>query len=109
VAERAIASLDLSGEGLKILLAHEPDVGLVAAEHFDLQISGHTHGGQVIVPFGVGPLILPTRGKKFAVGLYRYRKILIYVSKGIGISPLPKPLVRFNCRPEVSVLRIVPD
>jgi predicted MPP superfamily phosphohydrolase len=89
-------------------LAHEPDIGLVAAGSFDLQISGHTHGGQVVVPFGVGPLILPTLGQKFAVGLHLYKNLLIYVSKGIGISPLPKPLVRFNCRPEVSVLRIVP-
>jgi predicted MPP superfamily phosphohydrolase len=107
-AEAAIRSLNVSGDHLKILLAHEPDIGLVAAGSFDLQISGHTHGGQVIVPFGVGPLILPTLGKKFAVGLHIYKDLRIYGSKGIGISPLPKPLVRFNCRPEVSVLRIVP-
>jgi predicted MPP superfamily phosphohydrolase len=108
-AERAIRALRLSSRGLRILLAHEPDVAEAAADHFDLQLSGHTHGGQVIVPFGVGPLILPTLGKKFPVGLYQEKGLLVYVSKGIGISPLPKPLVRFNCRPEVSVLRIVPE
>jgi predicted MPP superfamily phosphohydrolase len=108
-AESAIRSLNLSPNGLRILLAHEPDVAVAAADYFDLQISGHTHGGQVIVPFGIGSLILPTLGKKFPVGLYIHKGMLVYVSKGVGISPLPKPLVRFNCRPEVSLLRIVPD
>jgi predicted MPP superfamily phosphohydrolase len=95
---------------LRILLAHEPDTAFQASETglFDLQISGHTHGGQVVVPFGIGPLILPTMGKKIPSGLHKIQDLLVYVSRGIGISPLPKPPVRFNCLPEVSVLRIVP-
>jgi predicted MPP superfamily phosphohydrolase len=108
-AEKAMRTLNSSSGALRILLAHEPDVAEVAAGRFDLQLSGHTHGGQVIIPFGVGPLILPRLGKRFPVGLYQEKDLLVYVSKGIGISPLPKPLVRFNCRPEVSVLRISPE
>jgi predicted MPP superfamily phosphohydrolase len=96
---------------LRILLAHEPDVAFQASDSrlFDLQLSGHTHGGQVIVPFGIGPLILPTFGRKVPIGLHKIGDLIVFVSKGIGISPLPKPPVRFNCRPEVAVLRIVPS
>jgi predicted MPP superfamily phosphohydrolase len=108
-ATKVIEELDVVQAPLRILLAHEPDVAVLAADKFDLQLSGHTHGGQVIVPFGIGPIIAPTMGNKFVVGLHRVKEMLVYITKGVGISPLPKPLVRFNARPEVSVLRIVPD
>jgi predicted MPP superfamily phosphohydrolase len=108
-ARSRIENLSILDAPLRILLAHEPDVAIVAADKFDLQISGHTHGGQVVLPFGLGPPILPTMGHQFPIGLHKVQNMLVYISKGIGISPLPKPLVRFNCRPEVSVLRIVPD
>jgi predicted MPP superfamily phosphohydrolase len=108
-ARARIENLSILDARLRILLAHEPDVPAVAADKFDLQISGHTHGGQVVLPFGLGPLILPSMGRRFPMGLHKVQNMLVYISKGIGISPLPKPLMRFNCRPEVSVLRIVPD
>ncbi|OHS95353.1 putative phosphohydrolase [Tritrichomonas foetus] len=95
---------------LKILLAHEPDVAAVACEYgFDIQFSGHSHGGQISIPFGIGPLYLPKMGKLYPNGLFIIKKMLLFVSPGIGISTLPKPLVRLNCRPEVSVLRILPS
>lgn len=93
---------------LKILLAHEPDVAVVSSNYgFDIQFSGHSHGGQCVAPFGIGPLIVPTMGWRFPLGLYQIKRMLLFVSSGIGISPLPKPPVRFNNRPEVAVLKLI--
>lgn len=93
---------------LNVFLAHEPDVADEYCHLFDIQFSGHTHGGQCVCPFGVGPVIAPKMGKKYILGLYQVEKMLVHVSTGIGISPLPKPLVRFNNIPEVNFLSIVP-
>ena len=94
---------------LKIILSHEPDSAKVTSDYdYDLQLSGHTHGGQCVAPFGLGPIILPTMGWRFPLGLYKIQNLLLFVSTGIGISPPPKPPVRFNNRPEISVLKIVP-
>lgn len=91
-------------DGCKILLSHNPDS---ADEPFrtpvDLIISGHTHGGQVAVPF-IGAPVLPVRNKNYASGFIQTRKCGIFISKGIGWSILP---VRINCFPEIAVLRLV--
>ena len=93
---------------LRILLVHEPDVADIAHPYFDLQLSGHTHGGQCVIPFGIGPIFTPRMGRKYPIGLYQIKNMLLYVSVGLGISPLPKPLVRFNNIAEIAVLHIVP-
>ena len=64
----------------------------------DLQLSGHSHGGQVRLP-GIGPLILPLLGVKYPMGLYRVGGMPLYVTRGIGMIA---PAVRFNCPPEVT-------
>jgi predicted MPP superfamily phosphohydrolase len=87
------------------LLAHEPDIAEFSSDKFDIQFSGHTHGGQFVVPF-VGPIVRPSMGKKFSLELYKIGSMLLYVSAGLGISPLPKPLIRFNCPHEISVFLI---
>ena len=91
-------------EGAAILLAHEPDFAdeSAATGRFGLQLSGHTHGGQVQVPF-VGPLRLPPLGTKYHNGLYRVGEMLVYTNRGVGMV---KPYVRFNCRPEVTVITL---
>ena len=94
---------------LKILLAHEPDCAIYTNRTFDLQFSGHTHGGQCVAPFGIGPIVTPKCGKLFPLGLYQVGQMLLYVANGIGISPLPKPLVRFNNIAEVPVIRVEPQ
>lgn len=114
VAEKRInelkIDLDMPPNILKILLSHEPDVAVVSSNYgFDLQLSGHSHGGQCVLPFGLGPIIVPTMGWRFPLGLYKVKQMLLFVSSGIGISPLPKPLVRFNNRPEVPILKLVPE
>lgn len=87
-----------------ILLAHEPDFADSAAmsQRFDLQISGHSHGGQVAAPF-VGPLILPPYGRKYPSGLYRVGGMLQYTNRGLGTIP---PRLRFNCRPEITLFTL---
>jgi predicted MPP superfamily phosphohydrolase len=91
----------LPPEGPALLLAHEPDFAdrSAAMGRFALQISGHTHGGQVVVPF-LGPPVLPDHGKKYPAGLYRVGEMLHYTNRGVGMSDLG---VRFNCRPEITL------
>jgi predicted MPP superfamily phosphohydrolase len=94
----------LPDTGAAILLVHEPDFADVSAAtgRFELQISGHSHGGQVIIPFR-GPPILPRHAKKYPVGLYRIGDMLHYTNRGVGTVP---PRLRFNCRPEITVFTL---
>jgi predicted MPP superfamily phosphohydrolase len=86
-----------------IMLVHEPDYAdTVAAyrKHVDLQLSGHSHGGQVRVP-GVGaiPMVLPQWAHKYIMGHFRIGKMQLYTNRGLGTVGVP---VRFNCPPEVT-------
>lgn len=87
-------------ESTTVLLAHEPDFAKAFARdpRIALQLSGHTHGGQVTLP-GFGPLILPRYGKKYHTGLYRVGQMWLYTTRGIGMGSIP---IRFNCPPEVT-------
>ncbi|EJW14919.1 metallophosphoesterase [Paenibacillus alvei] len=93
-----------------ILLAHEPDWGMVAREYkVDLQLSGHSHGGQVRLPL-IGPLFLPKLGERYPDGLYVLKRenmperpLLIYTSRGIGTTLLP---IRLLCPPEWTLLTL---
>ncbi len=90
----------------KILLSHNPDSADTDFKtRIDLMISGHTHGGQVIIPF-VGPPILPVKNKSYSSGFIRTGKTHLYISRGLGWAMLP---VRFNCLPEISILKLAPD
>jgi predicted MPP superfamily phosphohydrolase len=91
----------LSSEGAAILLAHEPDYADTSAAtgRFDLQLSGHTHGGQVRVPF-VGPPVLPPYGRRYPVGRYQVGGMIQYTNRGLGTV---RPRGRLNCRPEITV------
>lgn len=75
----------LPGKGAAILLAHEPDFADVSAKtgRFGLQLSGHSHGGQVIVPFR-GPLVLPQYARKYPVGGYQVDGMIQYTNRGRG-------------------------
>ncbi|SRR6266849_5353958 len=87
--------------GAAILLVHEPDFADVAAANgrFDLQLSGHSHGGQVRLPF-YGALELPPLGLKYPCGMYRTGTLQHYTNRGLGMV---EPQVRMNCRPEITV------
>ena len=97
----------LSDDGAAILLAHEPDFADQSAVtgRFDLQVSGHSHGGQVVFPF-VGPPILPYLGQKYPSGLYDVLGMYQYTNRGVGTGRLP---VRLNCPPEITLFTLESD
>ncbi len=90
-----------------VVLSHEPDVLLGADENVDLMLSGHSHGGQVNMPF-FGPVFLPRLGRTYIDGEYRMNigdgsEAVIYVTSGIGMSKLP---FRFLVPPEIVILTL---
>lgn len=93
----------LSEEGAAVLLAHEPDFAdeSAATGRFDLQLSGHSHGGQVGVPLLRYPF-LPKLSRKYPTGLYRVGDLFLYTNRGLGAHPR----FRFNCRPEITVFTL---
>ncbi|GAB4439151.1 MAG: hypothetical protein Kow00120_06970 [Anaerolineae bacterium] len=89
-----------------VLLAHEPDFADQAAAdgRVHVQLSGHSHGGQVYLPF-IGPPILPYLGQKYPRGYYRVGAMHLYTNVGVGMI---RPLVRFLNRPEVTLASLHP-
>lgn len=87
-----------------IVLCHEPDVFVHASLHpkTALQLSGHTHGGQVILP-GIGSPLLPRLGKLFVNGHHRRNDTDLYVNRGIGTGHLH---VRFGATPEITLMTV---
>ena len=96
---------NVAPDHVKILLCHEPDFAVEAAKHgIHLQLSGHSHGGQVRLP-GSGPIVLPTYAHKDPYRLQRvaHTPPQVYTTTGVGVT---FPPVRINCRPEVAILRL---
>jgi predicted MPP superfamily phosphohydrolase len=95
---RAFAGV--GGDCPTILLAHNPDSkDVVKYRPWDLMLSGHTHGGQVIVPFE-GPRYAPVKDKRYVAGLKPWGTRQIHVTRGVGNVGG----VRLGCRPEASLL-----
>ncbi len=89
-----------------VLLAHEPDYVIRAVQHrVDLMLSGHTHGGQVRVPF-LPPLVLPPLGQNYVAGHFQVGGTQLYVNRGIGTIGLP---FRLFCDPEITLLTLLPS
>jgi hypothetical protein len=89
-----------------ILLAHEPDFADYAmGQKVDLIFSGHTHGGQILLPF-LPPLMLPDMGTKYVHGHFKLGDgMQLYVNRGIGAVTLP---FRFRCPPELTAITLQP-
>jgi len=85
-----------------ILLIHYPAWAKAFTQKFDLILAGHSHGGQVRIPFH-GPVMLPFMVGEYDMGLYQTKAGPLYVNAGIGWYPVP---IRFNCRPEITVIEI---
>lgn len=90
-----------------LLLMHEPDYADYSkAYDFDLQLSGHSHGGQVRAPF-IGALTTPRGSQKYIQGLYYTgeagNSMPVYVNRGVGMTQLP---IRFLCRPELTIFHV---
>jgi uncharacterized protein len=95
-------------EGFHIVLAHRPDFALGAVEA-DLLVAGHTHGGQVRLPF-IGPLItLSAVPRAWAAGRTELAggRTLV-VSRGVGMERGDAPRLRFLCPPQIVVIDVVP-
>ena len=99
-----IALKGVPGDAFKILLVHSPEMLREASEAgFDLYLCGHTHAGQICLPW-LGPIIRNAAcSRRFLRGKWRYQDVQGYTSAGIGASLLP---VRFQCPPEVTVITL---
>jgi uncharacterized protein len=98
---------DVPGDSYKILLSHAPDLCDQALFHdIDLQLSGHSHGGQIKIPFA-GALVTPPYAEKYTEGMYKIaspsHEITLYVNRGIGTTRLP---FRFLSKPELTVFQL---
>jgi len=98
------ATINIEKNIPKILLAHSPDiVDNLQGKQTDLILSGHTHGGQIKIPF-IRPFWTPTKNRgKYASGLFEINDIYLYVNRGIGTAAIP---IRFNCPPEIAVIEL---
>jgi len=94
---------DVPKEETTILLAHEPDFADQAARYpISLQLSGHSHGGQIWLP-GIGAPWLPPLGREYPRGLRKIGNLTLYTNIGLGTIRLP---VRLNCPPEITLLKL---
>lgn len=101
----ALAGVDM--EIPRVLLCHHPDYAeyLPEGERVDVMLSGHTHGGQVRLPFSIAPILPSNFGQKYSGGLVDLNwSTKVYVSRGIGVVMIP---VRLNCPPELTLIRLV--
>jgi len=102
--DAVLSRLPETGEA--ILLVHEPDFADTSSKsgRFGLQLSGHSHGGQIVLPF-IGAPILPRLGKNYPDGLYKVGDMWQYTNRGVGMADLP---IRINCPPEITVFNLNP-
>ncbi len=101
--DKVLSLIPETGEA--ILLAHEPDFAEKSAKtgRFGLQLYGHSHGGQIVLPFFGAP-VLPRLGQKYPSGLYKVGDMWQYTNRGVGMV-LP---VRINCLPEITIFTLNP-
>lgn len=98
---------DIPQGAFTLLLAHEPDTVDVTSrsQKVSLQLSGHSHGGQIRLP-GLPPPYLPIGGKKYPRGLYRVGGTTLFTSIGLGTTQFP---LRFGCPPEIVEITLTPQ
>ncbi len=114
--EEVLEALDDAEPGCAVLLAHEPDFAdkTAATGRFDLQLSGHSHGGQVRIPFLKTPYVVPLLSRlgfsfvppliyEYPSGLYEVGEMYQYTNRGLGVI---YARFRLNSRPEITVLTL---
>ncbi len=110
LAEPLEECLAQSGEGFRIVAHHTPDlIEEVAPRGSDLFLAGHTHGGQVRLPFygALESFVTSRFGKKYEMGRYQVGATTLFVSRGVGFENPPSPALRVLCPPEVAVIDVV--
>lgn len=91
-----------------IVLVHEPDIAPLLANYpVNLQLSGHSHGGQIQIPL-VGPIVTPPLAQEYIEGFYTVvkqeeRELTVYVNRGLGTTRIP---FRFLAKPEITVFTL---
>lgn len=105
-ADLAATVASLPADACAILLAHEPDFADLsgATGRFALQLSGHSHGGQISLPL-LGAPILPPYWRKYPRGRYQVGEMIQYTNRGLGMA---QPYGRLNCRPEITLITLKP-
>lgn len=96
-------------DAVRIVFAHHPDVSLHLGDvgRLDLVVAGHTHGGQVVVPFFGPPFTISNVPREVAAGgLHELGGSPLYVSRGVGLERNQAPRIRLFCRPEVSLIEL---
>ncbi len=93
-----------------VLLCHGPDYAdrlltHPAGQAVDVMLSGHSHGGQIRLPF-LGAMVLPQLGRKYVEGWFRIGHLQLYVNRGIGTVGVP---FRLDCPPEITVITLRPS
>ncbi len=107
-------------EAVVIVVAHSPDVilGMGYDPHStgekpslrpDLILAGHTHGGQIVLPWVGAPVTFTKLGTRFASGLFHLGESVLHISRGLGMEGHFAPRVRFLCPPEITLLQITSD
>lgn len=100
----AAALAGSSASDAVVLLAHNPDFAETLQDpRVSLILSGHTHGGQVVLPWFGAPLVPSRYGQKYRAGLVQAPVAPVFVTCGVGVVAPP---VRFNCRPEIALLTL---
>ncbi|MDY6877196.1 MAG: metallophosphoesterase [Chloroflexota bacterium] len=102
-AARLTQALDgLPADAFTLLLYHSPDLIREASEHkVDLYLGGHTHGGQLRLPFYGAIITSSMYGRRYAAGLFEENSTKMYISRGLGFEGGGMPRARFLCRPEI--------
>jgi predicted MPP superfamily phosphohydrolase len=96
-------------DSLRIVFGHAPDFALGVPTHhrIDLALAGHTHGGQVVLPF-FGPLLTLSEVPRHvaAGGVHQLGPVRVHVSRGVGMERGSAPQIRFLCPPEICLLAL---
>ena len=90
----------------RVLISHNPDyVSDNGATGFELVLCGHTHGGQIRIPWlgKYGALVVNAADKRFLAGAVQLGDSTVYTSRGVGVVEIP---YRINCRPEINVFML---
>ncbi|MFN8595829.1 MAG: metallophosphoesterase [Anaerolineae bacterium] len=97
-------------EKFTLLLYHSPDLMPVASQAgIDLYVCGHTHGGQIRLPFFGALVTSSLYGKRYEMGRYVEKDTTLYVSRGLGLEGKGAPRMRFLCPPEVELFELRGD
>jgi hypothetical protein len=103
--DRLCAALPASS--FKLLLYHAPDLMPEASRAgVDLYLCGHTHGGQIRLPFYGAIFTSSLYGKRFEMGRYQEGATTLYVSRGLGLEGKGAPRMRFLCAPEMVLIEL---